>query len=86
MADVVIYTRPFCGYCARAISLLSQKGVPFTEIDAGMDPDKRREMVQRSGGRNTYPQNFIAGEHIGGCDEMMALERAGELDPLLSAA
>ena len=53
MADVVIYTRPFCGFCARALSLLSQKGVAFTEIEAGMDPDKRREMVQRSGGRST---------------------------------
>jgi glutaredoxin 3 len=86
MADVVIYTRPFCGYCARAISLLTQKGVPFTEIEAGMDPDKRAEMVQRAGGRSTFPQIFIAGEHIGGCDEMLALERAGKLDPLLSAA
>jgi glutaredoxin 3 len=86
MADVVIYTRPFCGYCARALSLLSQKGVAFTEIEAGMDPDKRREMVERSGGRSTFPQIFIDGAHIGGCDEMMALERAGKLDPLLSAA
>ncbi|HEY1425497.1 MAG TPA: glutaredoxin 3 [Caulobacteraceae bacterium] len=86
MADVVIYTRPFCGYCARAISLLSQKGVAFTEIEAGMDADKRREMVERSNGRNTFPQIFIGDQHIGGCDEMMALERAGELDPLLSAA
>ena len=86
MADVVIYTRPFCGYCARAISLLTQKGVAFTEIEAGKDPDKRREMMQRSGGRNTFPQIFIGGEHIGGCDEMLALERAGKLDPLLSAA
>jgi glutaredoxin 3 len=86
MADVVIYTRPFCGYCARAISVLTQKGVAFTEIEAGMDPDKRREMMQRSGGRNTFPQIFIGGEHIGGCDEMLALERAGKLDPLLSAA
>jgi glutaredoxin 3 len=86
MADVVIYTRPFCGYCARAISLLSEKGVPFTEIEAGMDPDKRREMVVRAGGRNTFPQIFIGGDHIGGCDEMMALERAGKLDPLLQAA
>jgi glutaredoxin 3 len=86
MADVVIYTRPFCGYCARAISLLSQKGVPFTEIEAGMDSEKRREMVQRAGGRNTFPQIFIGGDHIGGCDEMLALERAGKLDPLLSAA
>jgi glutaredoxin 3 len=86
MADVVIYTRPFCGYCARAISLLNQKGVAFTEIEAGMDPDKRREMMQLSGGRSTFPQIFIGGEHIGGCDEMLALERAGKLDPLLSVA
>jgi glutaredoxin 3 len=85
MADVVIYTRPFCGFCARALSVLSQKGVDFTEIEAGMDPDKRREMVERSG-RNTFPQIFVGGKHIGGCDEMMALERAGKLDPLLSAA
>jgi glutaredoxin 3 len=86
MADVVIYTRPFCGYCARALSLLTQKGVAFTEIEAGMDPDKRREMVERAGGRSTFPQIFIGGQHIGGCDEMMALERAGKLDPLLSDA
>jgi glutaredoxin 3 len=86
MADVVIYTRPFCGYCARAISLLNQKGVAFTEIEAGMDSDKRAEMAQLSGGRTTFPQIFIGGEHIGGCDEMLALERAGKLDPLLSAA
>ena len=86
MADVVIYTRPFCGFCARALSLLSQKGVAFTEIEAGMDPDKRREMVQRSGGRSTFPQIFIGETHIGGCDEMMALERAGKLDPMLNAA
>jgi len=84
MADVVIYTRPFCGYCARAISLLSKKGVDFIEIDAGMDPDKRREMVTRSG-RQTFPQIFVGGAHIGGCDEMMALERAGQLDPMLAA-
>jgi len=85
MTDVVIYTRPFCGYCARAISLLNEKGVPFTEIEAGMDPDKRREMTERSG-RSTFPQIFVGGAHIGGCDEMMALERAGKLDSLLSAA
>ena len=84
MADVVIYTRPFCGYCSRAINLLTHKGVAFTEIEAGMDPDKRREMMQRSG-RNTFPQIFIGGKHIGGCDEMMALERAGDLDPMLAA-
>jgi glutaredoxin 3 len=85
MADVVIYTRPFCGYCARAISLLNQKGAAFEEIEAGMDPELRHEMVERSGGRNTFPQIFIGGQHIGGCDEMMALERAGKLDPLLAA-
>jgi glutaredoxin 3 len=86
MADVVIYTRPFCGFCARALSVLTEKGVAFTEIEAGMDPEKRREMVERSGGRNTFPQIFVGGEHIGGCDDMMALERAGKLDPLLNAA
>ena len=86
MADVVIYTRPFCGFCARAISLLNEKGVPFTEIEAGMDPDKRREMVERSGGRNTFPQIFVGGAHIGGCDDMLALDRDGKLDPMLSAA
>jgi len=84
MAEVVIYTRPFCGYCSRAINLLTHKGVAFTEIEAGMDPDKRREMMQRSG-RHTFPQIFIGGKHIGGCDEMMALERAGDLDPMLAA-
>ena len=86
MTDVVIYTRPFCGYCARAMSLLNEKGAPFTEIEAGMDPDKRREMTERSGGRTTFPQIFIAGQHIGGCDEMLALDRAGKLDPMLGAA
>ena len=86
MTDVVIYTRPFCGYCARAMSLLNEKGAHFTEIDAGMDPDKRREMTGRSGGRATFPQIFIAGRHVGGCDELLALERAGKLDPMLSAA
>ncbi|HEY2709276.1 MAG TPA: glutaredoxin 3 [Caulobacteraceae bacterium] len=85
MADVVIYTRPFCGYCASALSLLTKKGVDFTEIEAGMDPEKRREMQDRSG-RSTFPQIFIAGQHIGGCDDMMALERAGKLDPMLQAA
>ena len=86
MADVVIYTRPFCGYCSRAIALLNQKGARFTEIEAGFDPALRAEMVERSGGRNTFPQIFIGGEHIGGCDEMMALERAGKLDPMLQRA
>lgn len=85
MANVTIYTRPFCGYCARALKLLNDKGVEFTEIEAGFDPDKRREMMNRSG-RTTFPQIFVGDRHIGGCDEMMALERAGKLDPLLEAA
>ena len=84
MAQVTIYTRPFCGYCARALKLLKDKGVAFTEIEAGFDPDKRREMMDRSG-RSTFPQIFVGERHIGGCDDMMALERAGKLDPLLAA-
>ena len=84
MAHVTIYTRPFCGYCARALKLLNDKGIAFTEIEAGFDPDKRREMMDRSG-RSTFPQIFVGERHIGGCDDMMALERAGKLDPLLAA-
>ena len=84
MTQVTIYTRPFCGYCARALRLLQDKGVAFTEIEAGMDPAKRREMMERSG-RSTFPQIFVGDRHIGGCDDMMALERAGKLDPLLAA-
>ncbi len=83
MAQVTIYTRPFCGYCSRAISLLNEKGADFTEIEAGMDPALRQEMMQRSG-RTTFPQIFIGETHIGGCDEMMALERAGHLDAMLA--
>ncbi len=86
MSKVVLYTRPYCPYCMRAVALLEQKGVDFTEIEAGFDPDKKREMVQKSGGRATFPQIFIGDRHIGGCDEMMALDRAGKLDPLLQAA
>ncbi|MDB5429902.1 MAG: grxC [Caulobacter sp.] len=85
MAHVTIYTRPFCGYCARALKVLGEKGADFTEIEAGMDPDKRREMMEKSGGRATFPQIFVGEEHIGGCDEMLALDRAGKLDGLLAA-
>lgn len=83
MAKIDIYTRAFCPYCVRAVNLLKQKGVEFTEIDAGMDVQKKSEMVQRSGGARTFPQIFIGETHIGGCDDMMALERAGKLDALL---
>ena len=70
----------------RALSLLEQKCVAFTEIEAGFDPEKRQEMMRRAGGRATFPQIFVGDLHIGGCDELMALERAGELDPLLRDA
>ena len=86
MSKVTIYTKPYCPYCVRALGLLEDKGVDFTEIEAGFDPDLRREMIQRSGGRATFPQIFIGERHIGGCDEMMALERSGQLDPLLRDA
>ncbi len=85
MAHVTIYTRPFCGYCARALGLLASKNADFTEIEAGMDPALRQEMIQRAGGRATFPQIFVGEQHIGGCDEMLALDRAGKLDALLSA-
>ena len=84
MAKVTIYTRPFCPYCARALALLSDKGADFTEIEAGMDPALRQEMMQRSG-RNTFPQIFVGEQHIGGCDDMMALDSEGKLDALLNA-
>lgn len=84
MAKVTIYTRPFCGYCARALALLESKGADFEEIEAGMDPELRREMMDRSG-RTTFPQIFVGDQHIGGCDDMLALDRDGKLDPLLAA-
>jgi glutaredoxin 3 len=84
MAHVTIYTRPFCGYCAKALALLTQKGADFQEIEAGMDPIKRKEMMERSG-RSTFPQIFIGEQHIGGCDDIVALDRKGELDALLAA-
>ena len=85
MKTVTIYTRAFCPYCIRAMSLLKKKNINLNSINAGMDAKLRKEMIQRSGGGSTYPQIFIEDMHIGGCDEMMALERAGKLDPLLAA-
>jgi glutaredoxin 3 len=85
MSNVTIYTKPYCPYCIRAVSLLEQKGVAFTEIEAAFDPDTRQEMVQRAGGRATFPQIFIGERHIGGCEVVLALERSGELDRLLAA-
>ena len=85
MAPVTIYTKPFCPYCSRALALLRDKGVEFTEIEAAFDPEKKREMVQRANGRMTFPQVFIGDEHVGGCDDLMALENEGRLDAKLAA-
>lgn len=83
MARIEIYTTPFCGYCARAKSLLDRKGAAYEEMDVMMDEKKRSEMRERSK-RSTVPQIFINGQHIGGSDELAALEQAGKLDPLLA--
>jgi len=85
MAKVEIYTKAFCPYCARAMRLLSDKGVMPEEFDITMGGPKRPEMIERAGGRTTVPQIFIDGAHIGGSDDLAALERAGKLDALLSA-
>ena len=84
MAQVTVYTKPYCPFCVRAMALLKHKGVEVTEIEASSDPEKRQEMMKRSG-RSTFPQIFIGDRHIGGCDDIMALERSGGLDPLLAA-
>lgn len=86
MAAIEIYTRPLCPYCVRAVSLLKKKGVAYEEIDVGFDKHKKQEMIQRAKGGQTFPQIFIGQDHIGGCDDMMALEREGKLDGLLDAA
>jgi glutaredoxin 3 len=83
MTSVEIYTRKFCSYCHYAKELLSRKGVPFREIDVTGNADMRRQMTERARGANTLPQIFIGSKHIGGCDELYALEDSGALDPLL---
>jgi glutaredoxin 3 len=83
MAKIEIYTTPFCGYCARAKGLLDSKGAAYDEMDVMMDEKKRTEMRERSK-RSTVPQIFINGQHIGGSDELAALEQAGKLDPMLA--
>ncbi|HVY63451.1 MAG TPA: glutaredoxin 3 [Gammaproteobacteria bacterium] len=80
-----MYTTPFCGYCAAAKRLLAAKGAEYTEIDVMMDSARRQEMLAKSNGRRTVPQIFIDGRHIGGFDDLNALDKAGELDPLLAA-
>lgn len=85
MARVEIYTTPTCPYCIAARKLLTQKGAAFEEISVAGDPEGRRRMSERAGGRTTVPQIFIDGKHIGGCDDLHALDAEGGLDPLLAA-
>lgn len=85
MKTVEIYTSPLCGFCHAAKRLLTQKGVSFVEIDVQCSPDRRQEMMTRAHGRHTVPQIFVGETHVGGCDDLYALDRAGKLDPLLAA-
>src|SRR5579883_3050267 len=84
MTAIEIYTRPGCGYCTAAKSLLTRKKVVFTEYDAGKDPNVRQAMYDRAGAGSTFPQIFIGDLHVGGCDDLYALDRAGKLDALLA--
>jgi len=83
MANIVIYTKPTCPFCVRAKMLLAQKGVEYTEIDIAAQPELRDEMIAKANGGYTVPQIFINDQHIGGCDDMFALEQSSRLDSLL---
>ena len=83
MPQVTIYTRKFCGFCTAAKHLLKSKGVQFKEFDGTFDQAIRAEMIKKSNGGSTFPQIFIGNHHVGGCDELHALEQAGKLDPML---
>lgn len=85
MKPIQIYTTPICGFCRMAKRLLDEKGLNYSETDVMMTPSKKKEMVQRAGGRTSVPQIFIGDTHVGGCDELYALERAGKLDAMLGA-
>ncbi len=85
MKPVTVYSTPMCPYCARAKSLLTKKGVPYEDVDVMMDTKAREEMLAKSGGARTVPQIFIGDTHVGGFDELNALEREGKLDPLLNS-
>lgn len=86
MPAILMYTTPTCGYCMAAKRLLTAKGASFQEVNVAAEPDRRAEMTERARGRRTVPQIFIDDRHIGGFDDLNALERAGELDPLLRAS
>lgn len=83
MSQVTIYTKAYCPYCVRALSVLNNKGVSYQEVRIDEQPELRPEMIERAGGRTTVPQIFIGQRHIGGCDDMLALDASGQLDPLL---
>ena len=85
MQPVEIYTSPLCGFCHAAKRLLKQKDINFSEIDVLVDPARKPEMIERANGGRTVPQIFVGDTHVGGCDELFALDRAGKLDPLLAA-
>ncbi|MEM6825937.1 MAG: glutaredoxin 3 [Pseudomonadota bacterium] len=83
MQSVEIYTSPLCGFCHAAKRLLAAKGISFSEIDVSGNPDARQAMMSRAHGRHTVPQIFIGGTHVGGCDDLYALDKEGKLDPML---
>jgi glutaredoxin 3 len=85
MPSITIYTKGWCPYCSAAKKLLDEKGVAFTEIDIEKKPDARAEMIQKANGRTTVPQIFINEKHVGGCDDLYALDDRGQLEPLLQA-
>jgi len=85
MKPVEIYSSPLCGFCHAAKRLLKKKGVSFTEVNVLTNPGRKPEMIERAGGKRTVPQIFIDGAHVGGCDELYALDRAGKLDLMLAA-
>lgn len=85
MPIVEIYTKTFCSYCWRAKMLLESKGISFKEISVDFGGELRQQMLERSNGRTTVPQIFIGETHVGGCDELVALDRAGKLDELIAA-
>ena len=86
MREVTIYTRAWCPYCQDAKALLRRKGVDFIEVEIDKEPQRRAEMLERSGGRRTVPQIFVGQSHVGGCDELYALDEEGALDPLLAGS
>lgn len=85
MKPVEIYTSPLCGFCHAAKRLLKEKGVQFSEVDVLKQPGRKAEMIKRANGGRTVPQIFVGDTHVGGCDDLYALERAGKLDGLLAA-